>query len=47
MGTLSGGGKERVTIGRGCLLGAEPESAFPWVTTASSRLASTSLQAPK
>ena len=23
MGTLSGGGKERVTIGRGCLLGAE------------------------
>ena len=37
MGTLSGGGKEQVTIGAGACSARTPASASRWATTASSR----------
>jgi 2,3,4,5-tetrahydropyridine-2-carboxylate N-succinyltransferase len=42
MGTLSGGGTHRVSIGARTLLGANAASASPSATTASSRRGSTS-----
>ena len=42
MGTLSGGGKEQVTIGEGASSAPTPASGSPWATAASSRRAATS-----
>ena len=41
MGTLSGGGKQRVRLGERCLLGANSGLVSRWATTASSRRACT------
>ena len=41
MGTLSGGGKEIISVGERCLSARTPASASPWATTASSRPAAT------
>ena len=41
MGTLSGGGSEVITIGQGCLIGANAGWASRWVTDASWRRAAT------
>ena len=47
MGTLSGGGKEQVSIGEGALIGANAGSASRWATGRSSRPGSTGLLARK
>ena len=42
MGTMSGGGTVRITVGKRCLIGANAGIGIRWATTASSRPAATS-----